>query len=235
MDIRKKESEGINISIKVDYKNYKKLIADIKSLGKKYEFSSNVNKLNYSLLANFQKLPYMKVKGWCSRVVDDNGKITEVFFCDYDNILYRLVQDELRYLMEEYDMPPFYVFKTFEEKDCNGEVYGNYVVVCLKKQTFREVIQMQKELHCDQAYKQIPLIYRFKTWVLRLGPKGKKGKPLFKEIVGDLGKEYSQDVSQAHLQALEGLYPEIPGINYTNLDGHSINKLFLTEYITASK
>jgi hypothetical protein len=140
MDIKNKEGEGLNISIKTDKKNYKKLIQDIKVLGKKYEHASDFNKLNYSLLANFQELPYMQVKGWCSRCVDKNGKVSEVFFCDYDNILFRIVEDELRYLMEEYNMPPFYVFKTFEEKDCNGEDYGNYIVISLGKNTFRDVI-----------------------------------------------------------------------------------------------
>jgi len=235
MDIRKKEKEGMNISIKVDFKNYKQLISNIKRLGKKYEYASNTNKLNYSLLANFQKLPYMKAKGWCSRCVDDNGKVSEVFFCDYDNILYRIVKDEIQYLMEEYEEPPFYVFTTFEDKDCNGEIYGNYIIVGLKKHTFRQIIKMQNELHCDQAYKKIPLIYRFKTWVLRLGNKGKKTKPKFKEVIGDLKKEYSQEVSQAHLELLKKLYLEIPKIKYKNLDRRDASKLFLTEYVTASK
>lgn len=234
MDIRNKEGEGLNISIKVDKRNYKKLIQDIKKLGKKYEYTSNINNLNYSLLANFQELPYMKVKGWCSRCVDNKGKVTEVFFCDYDNILYRIVEDEIRYLMEEYDMPPFYVFKTSETKDCNNETYGNYIVVCLKKNTFRDVIKMQNELHCDQAYKKIPLIYRFKTWVLRLGNKGKKAPPVFKEVIGDLNKKYKQDVSEPHLKLIEKLY-KVPKIKYTNLDGRDISKLFVTEYVTASK
>ena len=234
MDIKRKEGQGLNISIKVDFKRYKRLIEDIKQLGKGYEHSSNPNRLNYSLLANFQKLPYMKVKGWCSRVVDKNGKVSEVFFADYDNILYRIVQDEIRYLMEEYDMPPFYVFTTFEDKDCNKEVYGNYIIICLKKQTFRKVIEMQKELHCDQAYKQIPLIYRFKTWVLRLGNKGKKNAPKFKEVIGNLNKTYNQEVSNAHLQALQGIY-EIPKVKYSNKDKNPISKLFVTEYVTASK
>ena len=234
MDVRKKEGEGLNISIKVDREHFIKLINHIKEIGREYEYASNPNKLNYSLLANFQKLPYMKVKGWCSRCVDDNGRVTEVFFCDYDNILYRIVQDEARYLMEEYDMPPFYVFTTFEDKDCNGEIYGNYLIISLKKLPFREVIKMQNELHCDQAYKKIPLIYRFKTWVLRLGGKGKKPAPIFKEVIGDLNKEYEQEVSEPHLLALKALYPQIPDIKYKNLDGRDISKLFVTEYITAS-
>lgn len=234
MEIREKEGEGLNISIKVDKKRYNNLIQEIKKLGHKFEHISNYNYLNYSLLANFQELPYMKVKGWCSRVVDKNGKTSEVFFCDYDNILYRIVEDELRYLMEEYDMPPFYVFKTFEDKDDNGEVYGNYIVVCLKKQSFRQVVQIQKELHCDQAYKQIPLIYRFKTWVLRLGNKGNKKPPEFKEVIGDLKKEYNQEISGAHLKAIEGLY-KVPKIKYKNVDKGTIKDLYVTEYVTASK
>lgn len=234
METRNKDGQGLNISIKVDAANYKKLIQEIKKLGKKYETASNYNFLNYSLLANFQRLPYMKVKGWCSRVVDNNGRISEVFFCDYDNILYRIVQDELRYLMEQYDMPPFYVFTTFEERDCNGELYGNYLVICLKKNTFKQVIDIQKELHCDQAYKQIPLIYRFKTWVLRLGNKGKKEPPKFKEVIGDLLKNYNQEVSNAHLLLLKKLYPEIIHPRYKNKDKHKIDKLYTTEYLTAS-
>ena len=75
---------------------------------------------------------------------------------------------------------------------------------------------MQDQLHCDAAYKNIPLIYRFKTWVLRLGAKGNKPKPKFKEIIGDLNKSYNVGVSEAHLKALENIYPEIPKINYTN-------------------
>lgn len=234
MDIRKKEGSGLNISIKVDSKRFKQLIKDIKVLGKKYESKSNVDHLNYSLLSNFQRLPYMPVKGWCSRCVDENGRITEVFFCDYDNVLFRIVEDECKYLMNEYYLPPIYVFKTFEEKDCNGELYGNYLLVCLKKIPFKQVVDMQNDLHCDQAYKRIPLIYRFRTWVLRLGPKGKKPSPEFKCVIGDLNKEYNQEVSEAHLLALESIYKGLPHIKYTHKDGHSIKDLFVTEYKTAS-
>lgn len=234
MDIRKKEG-GLNITAKLDSKNYKKFVQELKNLGKSYESKSNVNNLHYSILSNCQKLPYMKVKGWCSRCVDDDGRVTEVFFCDYDNILYRIVQDEARYLMQDFNETPIYVFTSEESKDCNGETYGNYMLVSIKKHTFRQVIKMQDDLHCDQAYKKIPLIYRFRTWVLRLGPKGKKGCPKFKEVIGDLNEEYYQEVSQAHLEALKQIYPNIPDIKYKQLDGRGIGKLFVTEYVTASK
>ena len=235
MDIRKKENEGLNISVKLDKFYYKKFIENLKTLGQSYEHKSDKNKLDYSILANCHKLPYIKVKDWCRRCIDKNGRVSEVFFCDYDNILYRIVQDEARYIYEEHDETPIYVFVSEEDKDNNGELYGNYMLVSLKKHSFRDVITIQDNLHCDEAYKRIPLIYRFKTYVLRLGNKGKKKRPKFKEIIGDLSKEYTQEVSQAHLEALKVLYPKIPDVKYKNLDGNKINKLFVTEYITASK
>lgn len=233
MKITKKQNEGIKISCNLDKTNFDKFMNDIKKLGKKYESQSNINKLNYSILSVCQRLPYMEVKGWCSRVVGKDNKVSEVIFLDYDNILYRIVEDELKYIMDKHDLSPFYVFTSEEDKDNYGETYGNYMAICLTKKSFKEVIEIQDELHCDQAYKKVPLVYRFKTWVLRLGSKGKKSGPVFKEVIGDLKKDYKQDVSNAHLTALKKIYPEIPSIKYKNLDKNL--RLFLTTYVTASK
>ena len=234
MDIRQKETQGLNISVKIDKKNYDKFIKDIKNLGKKYEANSNHNFLKYSILANCQKLPHVPCKGWCSRVKDDNGRITEVFFGDYDNVLFDIVKSEAEYIQEEYNLPPLLIFTTEESKDCNGEIYGNYHLICLKKMTFREVVKIQDELHMDQAFKKIPLIYRFRTFVTRQGKKKNRSAPKFKCVIGDLSKEYPQEVSQAHLEGLEAIYEGLPKIKYTNLDGHDLSKLVLTEYSTAS-
>ncbi len=235
MDIRKKENEGLNISVKLDRSCYNNFIKDIKKLGKRYETQSKTSLLKYSILTNCRKLPYIPVKGWCSRVVNTKGKVFEVFYCDYDNVLFRIVESEISYLQKEYNMPPSYIFTTEESKQ-DGEIFGNYLVVNIKKNNFRDVIKMQEELHCDQAYKKIPLIYKFRTWVLRLGDKKggsvSKNPPKFKCVIGDVNKKYSMDCSEAHLRALKKIYPQIPKIKYTNLDGGK--RLFLTEYFTAS-
>ena len=237
MNIKNKDTEGVNISINTDKKNYLNLIRDIKILGKKYENLSNVNNLKYSTVVNFQRKPFMRVAGWCSRVIDDNGKVSEVFFGDYDNCLFRIVESEMKYIMEEYNMPPVMIFKsskTSESIDNNGEVYGNYLVISLGKNSFRDVVKMQNELHIDEAFKNVKLVYRFKTAVLRLGPKGKKSAPVFKCIIGDLNKEYNKESSKAHLDVLKELYPEIPYVKYTNLDNGDKSKLYVAEYTTAS-
>ena len=233
MRINKKENNNQSITLNLDRKNYLNFMNEVKALGKKYEFKSNENNLKYSVYLSGNRIPYMNVKGWCSRVQDPNGRVSEVFFADYDNCLYRVLESEVKYLMEKYDLPPVYVFTSKEEKDDKGEVFGNYMVVCLKKNTFKQVIDMQDSLHCDAVYKKIAYIYRFKTWVLRLGPKGSKPGPVFKEVIGDLTKNYLQEASQAHLELLESIY-DVPKIKYKNLDGNNSTNLFLTEYKTAS-
>ena len=176
----------------------------------------------------------MTVKGWCSRVIDDNGRVQEVFFGDYDNILFRIVKSEMEYIMAEYNMPPVMVFITHEEIDKNGEEYGNYIIISLGKNSMRDVVKMQNELHMDESFKNVKLVYRFKTAVLRLGSKGKKPAPKFKCIIGDLTKKYNKESSKAHLEVLKEIYPEIPDVKYTNLDNGNKSTLYICEYNTAS-
>lgn len=232
MDIKQKEL-GENIILNFDYKNYKEFLGKVKGLAKEHEYKSGQKKLNYSVVFNGRKRPYMNVGGWCSRVIDSNGRISEVIFVDYDDILWRLVDSELKYIQEKYNLTPFYIFKTKEGLDENGELYGNYLCVCLTKKKFNEAYEILSELHCDNSYKIVPTSYRFKTWVLRLTGKGKKKAPQFKCIVGDINKSYEQEVSQAHLETMGAVYKEIPKIKYNQLDGN--HKIYLTEYKTASK
>lgn len=235
MDVRKKQNEGTNVSVKLDRTNYKLFMKDIKQLGKKYEQKSNINFLNYSILSNCQKLPYVPCKGWCSRVVDKSGKISEIFLGDYDNVLFDIVESEAKYIQAEYDMPPIYIFSTDESLDCDNRLYGNFHMVCLKKFTFREVVHIQNELHIDEAFKKIPLLFRFRTFITRQSQKGSRPAPTLKCVIGDLSKSHNQEVSEAHLKGLEAMYGKsLPKVKYTNLDGNPLSKLVLTEYSTAS-
>jgi len=175
----------------------------------------------------------LPVWGGGFRGIEKNGRIQEGFFLCYDDILWRLVESELKYIQEEFNLTPFYVFKTTEQLDPNGELYGSYICVCLTKKNFKEAAEILKETHIDSSYKFVPLSYRFKTWVLRLSGKGKKSSPKFKCVIGDLKKEYKQEVSQAHLETMKKVYPEIPKIKYKNLDKN--HEIYLAGYLTASK
>lgn len=231
MQVKPKEL-GENIIVNLDYQNYKLFLDQVKKFAKECEYKSNYKKLDYSVVFNGRKRPYMDVKGWCSRVIDKRGKISHVTFMDYDQILFNLMESELKYLIQTYNLTPFYIFTTHEEKDENGEYYGNYIAVSITKRNVLDVLETLKESHCDNSYKLVPLSYRFKTWVLRLSGKGSKKQPEFKCVIGDTKKKYSQQVSQAHLELMEKVY-KLPKINYLNLDGGNV--VFTSEYKTASE
>lgn len=232
MEIKKKEI-GENLIVNFDSKQYKIFMDGIKKIAQLGEGNSNINKLVYSVVISGRKKPYMNVKGWCSRVIDKNGKVSEVVFIDYDCILFDLMKSELEYIQNRYNLAPHYIFKTFESIDDDGRVYGNYLIINPTKKTMKEVIEIQSLLHCDVSYKFVPTTYKYKTWVLRLSGKGKKDSPKFECIIGDQKKEYNMEVSQAHLEVMKKAYPEIPEIKYSNLDGN--HNLFMSEYKTASK
>ncbi len=124
MEIKKKEL-GQDIMVHFDFKNYQLFLEDVKKLAQKYEKNSNYKKLNYSVLFNCRKRPLEYVNGWSSRVITKKEGIMEVVFMDYDNILYHLCKTELLFLQKEFNLSPFYVFKSFETKDKQKNHYGN--------------------------------------------------------------------------------------------------------------
>jgi hypothetical protein len=233
MEIKQKEL-GQDIIVHFDYKNNKRFLDEVKRLANEYEHKSNYKKLNYSVLFNCRKRPLEMVNGWTSRVITEKEGIMEIVFLDYDNILYSLVKAELLFLQKKYNLSPFYVFKSFETEDKQKNPYGNYMAISIAKKPFGKVYEILSKTHADSSYKVVPASYPYKTWVLRLGKKFKKKAPEFKEIIGDLKKEYEMSCSQAHLKILEQLYPNIKNkIKYTNLDKGT--EVFLSNYLTASK
>lgn len=234
MEVKKNEGIDITLNGKLDLKNYKLFSKEVKELLFKRECLSDMNKLKYSAYLSMNKHPDMKVFGWSSRVVDKD-RTSQILFLDYDNMLYRLMREELLQLIDCYDLPPFYIFTSIEKKDKNGEVYGNYLAINLSKHSFRKIVEMQNDTSCDEAYKNIAHLYRFKTWCLRLGVKGEKRQPKFKEIIGDVSQEYEHDVSKGHLEVLKKINSSIPTIKYSNLDKHSYKDITFVDYSTASK
>lgn len=232
MKITEREDNQLRINLDFDKKRYKQFISEVAILGKKYESESDIKNLKYTLVVNGVKTPDMETGGWSNRCED----FKFIIFLDFDNALFWQVKTQLEFLMERFDLSPFYVFETQagsgSKVDCNGDEYGSYNCVCLTKKRFFEVFEIQNETTCDQAHKNLPKIYRFASHILRNKPKGSKGAPVFKTIIGDLDKEYNQKISSAHLNFLESVH-EVPKIKYTNPDGYST--LWLADYKTASK
>jgi len=228
MKINNREKNQIKLNINLDKPSYNKFIKEVTKLAKELEYKSSTKKLDYSIVVNGVKIPDMETGGWSNRCED----FKFVLFLDFDNTLWWQVKTQLEFLIERFNLPVMYCFETETHIDCNGEEYGNYHVFCPIKLRFFEVFNIQNETTCDIAHKNLPKIYRFHSCILRILPKGSKGAPRFKCIVGDINKVYDQPVSSAHLNFIYKLYPEIPKVKYTNEDG--LTKLWLSEYKTGS-
>jgi hypothetical protein len=228
MRISDKEYNQVKLNINLDRKNYFKFIRNVEKLGKKLEYNSSLKNLKYTVVVNGIKIPDMPTGGWSNRCED----FKFVIFLDFDNTLWWQVKTQLEFLIEKFNLSPFYVFETESKKDVNGDEYGSYNCVNLTKKRFFEVFEIQNETTCDIAHKNLPKIYRFKSHILRNLPKGSKGRPKFKCVVGDIKKRYPQPISSAHLNFLHKLGKNIPKVKYSNTDGYK--NLWLSNYKTGS-
>lgn len=233
MEVRQKDN-GLEIVSHSDKKRSLIAIKKLKEILFESEVNSKKDKTDYSVRVYLQNNPSMNVKGWYSLVVEDSGRLRQVLFLDYDDIRYNFMESELKWLINQFNLTPFYILSSFENKNKNGVVYGNYLAICIQKFDYQDIIALQKPLSIDYQYKQVARSNYYKSWCLRLGEKGEKKRPQFKCVIGDLNKKYSQEVSNSHLQMLKALY-KIPDIKYSNLDNGTLKTIRITEYVTGSK
>lgn len=157
---------------------------------------------------------YKKLKeaiGYTS--LTSSGK--HIILLDYDNVCKWIVEDDIKKIMNKFYLSPAYIFTT-KEKELDGEPIGNYHVVFLDKKYPSEIVKIQGETHCDNAYKTMPLRNPYRSWVIRTSNKGKRKRPSFVEAIES--ENLYNDISEAHLNLLIKLY-NIPKFKYTNLDG----------------
>ena len=136
MKIKDKENNQSKINLNLDRKNYFKFIKEVEKLGKELEYKSSTKNLKYSIVVNGIKIPNMPTGGWANRCED----FKFIPFLDFDNSLWWQVKTQLEFLMERFNLSPFYVFETESKLDCNGEEYGGYNCVSLTKKRFFDVI-----------------------------------------------------------------------------------------------
>lgn len=156
---------------------------------------------------------YKKLKeaiGYTS--LTESGK--HIILLDFDNICKWIVDADLKKIIQEFNLSPFYIHLSKERKVDNVKV-GNYHCVCLTKKHPAEIVEIQRKTHCDRAYITMPLRNIFKSWIIRTSKKGKRNKPKFIEVIGN--ENLDNDISEAHLDHLKRIY-NIPKIKYTNLD-----------------
>lgn len=157
----------------------------------------------------------------------DDGK--HVLFIDWDTCAKWIVLADFKRIQEEYKLPPSYLFATKEETDESGDVVGNFHLICIKKFHPKEIYEIISKTHADVNYMSMPLRNKYRGWVLRISPKGKRDRPHFSQIVGE-NINLDEKVSEAHLEFLRKIYPVIPDIDYTKKDG--LDKIKINFYDT---
>jgi hypothetical protein len=86
-----------------------------------------------------------------------------VLFLDYDldTTMYEWIQEEVQLLQRVTNLGSAYVFKT----------QHGYHVMFLEKFYLENIVDMLGMTTCDQQYKDVPLLYGKKVWVLRTNEK----------------------------------------------------------------
>jgi len=123
----------------------------------------------YTILAKLQAIKRLDVRteGASSRIPKTALHVT---FLDYDNITDERLQEELRFLQEEFEIGNFYVFKTRDE--------GRHCI-CVDALRFRDQKDIVDFSSCDLMFKKAPRINEYRCWVLRFAKKGNRPAPTF--------------------------------------------------------
>lgn len=125
---------------------------------------------SYSLLFKIQLMKRLDVRvegGVSSRIPDTSLHVT---FLDYDNITDERLQEELRFLQEEYQLGNFYVLETRNE--------GRHAI-CLDALRGRDQKEIVDFSNCDLMFKKAPRINEYRCWVLRFAKKGNRDPPRY--------------------------------------------------------
>lgn len=182
----------------------------IKHILKKNEMYKIIKDKKFSTFSIYKKPTSVTgVTSYCS-----DGK--HVLFIDWDNCVKWLVLEDMKRLQEKYNLPPFYLFTTKEEKE-SGYTIGNYHGICLSKHNSKEIHDMLADTNCDFNYVTMNRRSFFKSWVLRLSKKGNRPKPKFVGIIGE-NINLDEEISKAHFKLIKKIYPNIKHPKYSNKD-----------------
>lgn len=175
-----------------------------------------INKYKKSESIHFFKKPQI-VKGYSNSCEDGKG----ILLIDYDNVEERIVLEDYSLIQKEFKLLQAYLFKTKEK---------NWHVVCLQKFFHPEIYNILSHTRCDVNYLSMPLRNVYRNYVLRLGDKKGSKKPSFVKIIGE--EQYlGNEISSAHLELLNKVFPEIKHPKYYNKD--NLKQVFLQEYETS--
>lgn len=138
-------------------------------------------------------------KTYCIGILSRTEDNQHILMCDYDNIFFDVVKQDIEFLQKKFRYGTAYIFATKREFKGLRQEIGNYHVYFLEKDTFENVRKVMDYLHCDKQHNQQEAFFE-KGWVLRISNKGDRPKPVF---IGRIDKDTTREKSSAHLKFLE--------------------------------
>lgn len=176
----------------------------------------------YSSITIF-KAPKL-VMGVSSRTED--GK--DILMLDYDSCDLDLVKSDYKIIQKEFNLLSGYIFTTKIEKKFEKTI-GNFHIINLQKFLPKEIVKIQSHCHIDSNYADSPTRNPFKSWVLRIGAKGKRERPEYMGLIGEISP-IDNEISSAHKELLSKLYPSLKHPRYLKDD--KMKGVSLQEYET---
>ena len=171
--------------------------------------------LNASLL--IVKTPKAKTLGITSYCKDSK----HVLFFDFDGMNLKEINYELNRLQDYYKLSDIYLFENDKLK--------SFHAICLDKFDIYTAISMIRQTSADRGFKNAPLRYALRKWVLRCSEKGKRNKPKHLFTLKTNNNEYEK--SNPHRIFLQMNY----GIKIRKKGFDNYKELDCFEYYTASK
>lgn len=172
----------------------------------------------FRFITDFYPVPETVVQGITSRCEDSR----HVLLFDYDKIELEMVEREINYLQDFYQLGNFYLFKNDKK--------NSFHAVCLEKFSILEAWEVLKQSSADQAFINAIRYFTGREWVLRYSEKGKREKPVYLKTI--FGVPNNRTVSTAHKEFLK-IYYGVPISDGKKEDG--ITKIPVTEYKTGSR
>lgn len=131
-------------------------------------YSTTIRIGKWSLLFKLRTIMLgVRSTGISSRV---SGTPYHIVCLDYDNVSDTRLDEELRWLQQEFKLGNFIVLETSK--------FGRHVV-CLDVLKFKDALEIVRTSNCDAMFKKAPRNNENISWVLRFDKKGSRDPPKY--------------------------------------------------------
>ena len=171
---------------------------------------------------NIQSILIYKKPQICSGYSSKTSDNKHILMLDWDECAYSVIEDDIAYIQDKFNLPTAYIFFTNKYKKHN-ELLGSFHAVFLCKLKIDEILDIMSFAHIDENFKTSPIRNIYRGWVLRLSKKKNRNRPKFYKLI--YGKNNGWEISSAHKTLLSKFYKNIKHPDYKNEDNLKIVRI----------